>query len=744
VGWTHGFGVMAAVVLLDGTSSPIEAELIPGGGPSATDCYVELDVAGASGSNKLACVDGDPSCDVDGQCQGTCTFEIAVCLNQTNVAGCTPAAPSKPLTVKGATLVVPASSDASAVCGAPSEVAVALKGKRRKRGKKKLRVTAVVAGKPAKDTDRLLLRCAPREGACPTTTTTIATTTTTTLPPALDAHALLVGSRLLAFSSADPSVVDTPVEMTGLFNGDALVSIDRRPVNGILYGLGFNAGAGTVQLYALHPSTGLAVPVGSTGTFVDGGGSPVTIGDGIGTRFGIDVNPVTDRIRVVDDTGQSFRIDPNRGTFVDGNLGVGVVTGLNMDAPINGTTSTVEAAGYTNVGIVGAITTLYTMDSSIDALCIQSPPNGGTQTVCKALGADVDAVLGFDVPPAVDAPALNEVASGQGVAVVRPAGQPAEFLAPVDLATGALGTMSPIATTDVLGIALQKPASVPIVGILDTGALVRFTSDAPSETATGVVLLPAGEELVGLDFRPQTGELFGLAIDAATNAGTLYRLDPFAATASLVGGIGAIAFVDGAAAPVDFPSPSAGWGIDFNPAVDRIRVVSGFGLNFRVNPNTGAPVDGNLGGVSIVTGTNPDGPINGATTSAHETAYTNSVGQNLTGGVTTVYTLDAVTDALHLQTPPNTGTQTGTLPITLGGAPLDFTATCGFDIPSDVATETSNVPVTTGSGYAALTVGGTTSLYRIDLATGVATDLGAIGDGNASLRGITVGRTTLQ
>ena len=44
------------------------------------------------------------------------------------------------------------------------------------------------------------------------------------------------------------------------------------------------------------------------------------------------------------------------------------------------------------------------------------------------------------------------------------------------------------------------------------------------------------------------------------------------------------------------PDPATvGWGFDFNPAADRIRVVAG-SLNFRVNPNTGAAVDGDNGG----------------------------------------------------------------------------------------------------------------------------------------------------
>ena len=52
--------------------------------------------------------------------------------------------------------------------------------------------------------------------------------------------------------------------------------------------------------------------------------------------------------------------------------------------------------------------------------------------------------------------------------------------------------------------------------------------------------------------------------------------------------------------------------------------------------------------------------------------------------VTTLYTLDSVTDSLFIQNPPNAGTQTLGIGVTLGGNPLNFTAIGGFDIPAGV------------------------------------------------------------
>ena len=79
--------------------------------------------------------------------------------------------------------------------------------------------------------------------------------------------------------------------------------------------------------------------------------------------------------------------------------------------------------------------------------------------------------------------------------------------------------------------------------------------------------------------------------------------------------------------------------------------------------------------------------------------------------------------------------------ITLNGNRLMFTAANGFDIQSDVRVTANNAAVTSGFGFAALTVSGTTSLYRINLTNGNAENLGAIGTGMSGLRGLAVGQT---
>ena len=340
---------------------------------------------------------------------------------------------------------------------------------------------------------------------------------------------------------------------------------------------------------------------------------------------------------------------------------------------------------------------------------------------------------GFDIPASVTVAAPNQAATGQAFAALTVAG--ATGLYAINLATGAATKVGPVGTgtTPTQGLALQSDLATgtPLIGL--SGAnLIRFNSTAPGTTTpVAITGVPTGETLVGIDFRPATGQLFGLSVNDSTNTGTLLILDPQTGAAAIVGTPGQIAFVDASGNPVDLPG--TGYGFDFNPTVDRVRVVTSSGLNFRLNPLTGAAVDGDSG----TAGVNPDGLIKGSATGADATAYTNSFSQTGTP-VTTQYTLDSVTNRLFIQNPPNSGSQTAGLPITLNGAALDFDEVSGFDIPANVQATSPNSPAT-GRGFAALRVGGATNLYGIELSTGAATLLGAVGTGTAALSGLAVG-----
>src|SRR5262249_44066343 len=140
-----------------------------------------------------------------------------------------------------------------------------------------------------------------------------------------------------------------------------------------------------------------------------------------------------------------------------------------------------------------------------------------------------------------------------------------------------------------------------------------------------------GDPIVGIDFRPATGQLYALG-----RGSRLYTIDPGTGVATQVGSDGA--FNLGAGQSFSF---------DFNPVVDRIRVTSDSELNLRLNPNDGTLVDGD----PDTPGIQPDAnlafaagdPNTGQNPDAGGAAYTN----NFAGATTTtLFDIDTFTNSL--------------------------------------------------------------------------------------------------
>lgn len=542
----------------------------------------------------------------------------------------------------------------------------------------------------------------------------------------------LAGSNLFQFDTEFPSFTKPATAITGVAAGEALQSIDIRPQNGHLYGLATN-GTGGVRLYDISPRTGKATPLSAAPvTFTDALSNPVAIS---GTRFEIDFNPTVDRVRITTDTGLNFRMNPNNGALVDGDGNA--ATGINPDGGLNigGLAAVGGGTAYTNSFANTGVTTQYTIDTTTKLLAVQSPPNNGVLTKGVSISSDgvtpvnFTAVGGFDIPTSVAVATSNDVAAGNGFAVLTVGGKATLYT--INLTTGLATAVNTIgdgsAVVTGLAVAETPVNGLPVVSFDGTN-LVRFSLGTPGTTKSVAVSgVLASETLVGVDFRPATGQLVGLGVDATADTATLYLIDPQTGAAGVLvaGTQSGIAF-----AGLDLPNPATvGYGFDFNPTVDRVRVVTSGGLNFRLNPTNGLAVDSDG---NAANGNTPDGAINGPAAGISGTAYTNSFGGTAT---TTQYGIDGTTNSLYIQNPPNNGTQTSAVTVTLGGAPLDFTDVNGFEIPAFFGATTANAKVPSGYALAGLTVGGLTGLYSIDLNTGVAAVVTAT---PAGLRGLTV------
>jgi hypothetical protein len=186
------------------------------------------------------------------------------------------------------------------------------------------------------------------------------------------------GHSLVVFDSATPGSVTTIGPVAGVTAGDQLVGIDIRPANGDLYAFGVNLATGTARVYTLNEATAAATLVSILAADPADTTSPFPFTTVSGTQFGMDFNPVVDRLRVTSTTGQNLRINVDNGlTQLDVPLVYAAGDPNAGDSPI------VPAVAYSNNFAGATTTTLRGVDvgqSPQDLLVVHTNPNGGTLT----------------------------------------------------------------------------------------------------------------------------------------------------------------------------------------------------------------------------------------------------------------------------------------------------------------------------------------------------------------------------
>ena len=475
-----------------------------------------------------------------------------------------------------------------------------------------------------------------------------------------DMVALTASNRVVSFNRDAPATIRTTMAVTGLQSGETLVGIDYRATDGLLYGVGSSG-----RIYTIDPATGAAAVKSTLAVDATDTTAPYTAL--AGTDFGVDFNPVADRLRVVSNTGQSLRINVDSGaTTTDGNINGGAAS------------TAVTGSAYTNSFAGTTSTTLYALDSATDTLYVQNPPNNGTLATPVALGVDGGALNGFDI----------DGRTNMGYAVMTVGG--ARTLYSINLAATtapatAIGALA--VTEEIRGLSARATSTPVVIGLTDAGRLVAFRPATPNVLNGDVALagLNANETLLGIDYRPRDGLLYGITssarivtIDAATGATT----------------VKATLAADAADTTLPYTAiAGTAFAVDFNPVADRLRVIGNTGQSLRINVDTGA--------------TTTDGAINraGAMPMVTAAAYTNSIPG---ATATQLMDIDTESDSLALQNPPNDGTLVN---VGLLGVPV--MGDVGFDIAGGA----------NGIALAALrsTATGPSSLYRVDLATGAAT-----------------------
>lgn len=196
--------------------------------------------------------------------------------------------------------------------------------------------------------------------------------------------------------------------------------------------------------------------------------------------------------------------------------------------------------------------------------------------------------------------------------------------------------------------------------------------------------------LLGIDVRPADGMLYGVVAD-----GTVVTIDPASGKATVKSKLDAMLTPGGMAT------------VDFNPVADRLRIIGSDGMNLRANVDDGKVTK--------------DGQLKFAETDMHKGkapkvvagAYTNSMKG---AKETTLYDIEAG-GVLVRQVPPNDGILNS---VGMLGMGADAVA---FDI------------VTADSANEGWLMAGK-KLYKVDLATGKASELGMISGVDGTVRDI--------
>ena len=191
----------------------------------------------------------------------------------------------------------------------------------------------------------------------------------------LTVFGLTTDQRLISFTAKNPDKERNIGSISGLQAPDtALIGIDFRVQDDMLYGVGNGGG-----IYTINQATAAATKV-----------SQLTVAL-TGAFFGVDFNPAANALRIVSDNGQNLRHP-----FAGATAGV-----TQTDSPVN-------YAGVVATGITGSAyvnndadantgTTLFALDSNLDQIAVQSPPNAGTLVATGKLTVDTGSNVGFDI-----------------------------------------------------------------------------------------------------------------------------------------------------------------------------------------------------------------------------------------------------------------------------------------------------------------------------------------------------------
>jgi hypothetical protein len=252
----------------------------------------------------------------------------------------------------------------------------------------------------------------------------------------------VINDHLISFDATAPGVLLSDVAPTGLAAGEILAGLDFRPANGMLYSVAISGTESRVVTLDTVSGAVTAVGFGFTPPLA---AAPF---------YGLDFNPVPDRIRVVNTAGLSVRLNPNNGTLAGTDTSLTYAVG----DPGAANPPNIADVAYNN-NVAGTLTTtLFGIDTRANTLVRVGgvdgtpSPNGGVLTTIGSLGVATSGNAGgFDI----------QTGTGTAYAVLRVGG--VSNLYRVDLASGATTLVGPVGgAANVDGMAISPAGSFAI------------------------------------------------------------------------------------------------------------------------------------------------------------------------------------------------------------------------------------------------------------------------------------------
>lgn len=316
--------------------------------------------------------------------------------------------------------------------------------------------------------------------------------TVTSVP--LEGYYLTSANRLIGFGTVDGAraLLSTTLATAA---GESLLDIDYRASEGRLYALGSLGG-----IYSISNGAAVLISTLPAGTLA------------AGVRYVLDVDPVSDRMRVLGGNGDNLLVEINSGRVT-----------RDTSIAVTGAAAPVAGVAFTDKtdATEGRVSLPYTLDAVGDAIHTLNPAGAGTTTRVAGLGVDATAIVGYDINPA----------TGKGHAVLTVGGSDGLYridetvTGATPAATRLSGTPAMLSGESIVGMAFITSANPTVLALDNTGGgsgLRQFAASTPGVLglAQPVTGLAAGETLLAIDTRFADSRLYALS-----SLGKTYRID---------------------------------------------------------------------------------------------------------------------------------------------------------------------------------------------------------------------------